>query len=103
MTLLRNAVMFFGLVLAFEMNASYAQQTRSSSNYPERPIRFIVPFPPGSGTDTSARYFGKKLGDLTGQPVPRRTPHQGQRVLHVLFGEDAQERRLPQSNREGLL
>ncbi len=34
-----------------------------------KPIRFIVPFPPGSGTDTSARYFGKKLSELTGQPV----------------------------------
>ncbi|MDM0108602.1 tripartite tricarboxylate transporter substrate binding protein [Variovorax sp. J22R24] len=33
------------------------------------PIRFIVPFPPGSGTDTSARYFGRKLTELTGQPV----------------------------------
>lgn len=37
--------------------------------FPNKPIRFIVPFPPGSGTDTSARYFGKKLSDITGQPV----------------------------------
>jgi tripartite-type tricarboxylate transporter receptor subunit TctC len=28
-----------------------------------------VPFGPGSGTDTSARYFGRKLQELTGQPV----------------------------------
>ncbi len=34
-----------------------------------KPIRFVVPFPPGSGTDTSARYFGRKLSELTGQPV----------------------------------
>lgn len=33
------------------------------------PIKFVVPFPPGSGTDTSARYFGRKLTELTGQPV----------------------------------
>jgi tripartite-type tricarboxylate transporter receptor subunit TctC len=37
--------------------------------YPNRAITFVVPFPPGSVTDTSARYFGKKLTDLTGQPV----------------------------------
>jgi tripartite-type tricarboxylate transporter receptor subunit TctC len=37
--------------------------------FPNKPIKFIVPFPPGSGTDTSARYFGKKLTELTGQPV----------------------------------
>ncbi len=40
-----------------------------AQDFPNKPIRFIVPFPPGSGTDTSARYFGKKLTDLTGQPV----------------------------------
>jgi tripartite-type tricarboxylate transporter receptor subunit TctC len=45
-------------------NVASAQNT-----YPDKPIRFIVPFPPGSGTDTSARYFGKKLSELTGQPV----------------------------------
>ncbi|ARU05344.1 ABC transporter substrate-binding protein [Comamonas serinivorans] len=37
--------------------------------YPNRTVTFIVPFPPGSATDTSARYFGKKLTDLTGQAV----------------------------------
>jgi tripartite-type tricarboxylate transporter receptor subunit TctC len=41
----------------------------SAQEFPNKPIKFIVPFPPGSGTDTSARYFGKKLSELTGQPV----------------------------------
>lgn len=40
-----------------------------AQDFPSRPIKFVVPFPPGSGTDTSARYFGKKLSELTGQPV----------------------------------
>lgn len=40
-----------------------------AQDFPSKPIRFIVPFPPGSGTDTSARYFGRKLTELTGQPV----------------------------------
>lgn len=40
-----------------------------SSDFPSKPIKFIVPFPPGSGTDTSARYFAKKLTELVGQPV----------------------------------
>jgi len=34
-----------------------------------RPIRFVVPFGPGSGTDTSARYFARKLQERTGQAV----------------------------------
>lgn len=43
--------------------------TALAQSYPSKPIKFIVPFPPGSGTDTSARFFGKKLSELTGQPV----------------------------------
>ena len=50
-----------GLVLA----AGHA----AAQDFPSKPIKFVVPFPPGSGTDTSARYFGRKLGELTGQPV----------------------------------
>jgi len=37
--------------------------------FPSRPLKFVVPFGPGSGTDTSARYFGRKLQEMTGQPV----------------------------------
>ncbi len=40
-----------------------------TASFPNRPVKFIVPFPPGSGTDTGARIFAKKIGDLTGQPV----------------------------------
>jgi tripartite-type tricarboxylate transporter receptor subunit TctC len=40
-----------------------------AETFPSKPIKFVVPFPPGSGTDSSARYFGKKLSELTGQPV----------------------------------
>jgi tripartite-type tricarboxylate transporter receptor subunit TctC len=40
-----------------------------AQEFPSRTIKFVVPFPPGSGTDTSARYFGKKLSELAGQPV----------------------------------
>lgn len=40
-----------------------------SSQYPSRAFRFVVPFPPGSGTDTSARYFATQLTALTGHTV----------------------------------
>ena len=43
--------------------------TAFSQPYPNRSIKFVVPFPPGSATDSSARYFGKKLSEMISQPV----------------------------------
>ena len=37
--------------------------------YPERPVRFVVGFPPGSAADVIARIVAPKLGDGLGQPV----------------------------------
>ncbi len=37
--------------------------------YPNKPIRFITPFPPGGQTNLLARLFGQKLTESWGQPV----------------------------------
>jgi tripartite-type tricarboxylate transporter receptor subunit TctC len=37
--------------------------------YPSKPVRWIVPFPPGGGTDTIGRVLGPKLSELLGQSV----------------------------------
>jgi len=39
------------------------------AQFPDRPVRFIVPFPPGGGTDALARILGAKLGEQWGQQV----------------------------------
>jgi tripartite-type tricarboxylate transporter receptor subunit TctC len=39
------------------------------SAFPNRPIRIVVPFTAGSGSDSSARYFGDKMATLLGQAV----------------------------------
>src|SRR5262245_34958369 len=39
------------------------------SSWPDRPIRFIVPFPAGATTDVAARIVAQRLGDRIGQPV----------------------------------
>ncbi|MPZ46826.1 MAG: tripartite tricarboxylate transporter substrate binding protein [Betaproteobacteria bacterium] len=43
--------------------AAHAQE------FPSKPIRFIVPFPPGGGTDTFARSIQPKLSEALGQQV----------------------------------
>src|SRR3712207_1222029 len=42
---------------------------RAQSAWPERPIRLIVPFPPGGSTDTTARIIQPKLQEALGKPV----------------------------------
>ncbi len=37
--------------------------------WPSKPIRIIVPYPPGGGNDSLARLFGQKLSERLGQPV----------------------------------
>ena len=48
------------------------EQTRSKAtaqDYPTRPLRFIVPFAPGGGTDLLARILSQRLLESLGQPV----------------------------------
>ena len=47
------------------MGASLAQ----AQDYPIKPIRFLVPFPPGGATDAFARIMGQKMADTWGQQV----------------------------------
>ncbi|MDQ2083159.1 tripartite tricarboxylate transporter substrate binding protein [Xanthobacteraceae bacterium Astr-EGSB] len=41
----------------------------SAQNYPNKPIRLIVPWPPGGGVDTSARLISQPLQERLGQPI----------------------------------
>ena len=40
-----------------------------AQSYPSKPIRFIVPYPPGGNTDIVGRTFAQKLQERLGQPV----------------------------------
>jgi tripartite-type tricarboxylate transporter receptor subunit TctC len=46
-----------------------AMTARANESYPSRPIRLIVPYPAGGGTDIVGRVLGQKLHESLGQPV----------------------------------
>ena len=54
---------------AFAASPLQAAQPDAAGNYPTKPIRFIVPFAPGAGTDTTARTIAQKLGEKWGTQV----------------------------------
>ncbi len=59
----------FPLSIATVIMALPLTAMAQSSNYPNRPIRMVVPFPPGGGTDIVARLLMPKLSETLGQPI----------------------------------
>jgi len=49
--------------------AAFAGLAFAQAPYPSRPIRLVVPYPPGALTDILARAIGERLGSALGQPV----------------------------------
>jgi tripartite-type tricarboxylate transporter receptor subunit TctC len=47
----------------------YAAIAADAQPYPNRPIRFVVPYQPGGSSDLAARIIGQKLSESLGQPV----------------------------------
>ncbi len=60
-----HAMMCAMILAVFSSAAAHAQQTV----YPNRPVRVIVPFPPGGLNDVVARVISQRLGENLGQPI----------------------------------
>ena len=56
-----------GIVLALHANPGLAQTAPDA--FPSRPVRIVVPFGPGSGTDIATRMIGQHLEAALKQPV----------------------------------
>ena len=58
-----SAVVMIGAALLAAVPAAVAQ------NYPVKPVRAVMPFPPGGAADALLRPLAPKLGDLLGQQI----------------------------------
>jgi tripartite-type tricarboxylate transporter receptor subunit TctC len=62
-----NRIVWTVMLTAFLVETSGEAGAQVPPNYPAKPIRFIVGFPPGGTNDIVARLLGQKLSEQTGQ------------------------------------
>ena len=60
---------FARIALAVMTMAALAAPVYAEDAYPSKPVTMIVPFPPGGGTDTGARWIAQELGKKWGKAV----------------------------------
>jgi tripartite-type tricarboxylate transporter receptor subunit TctC len=58
---------FFSAFLAFA--AAAVTSSAQAQTFPSRPVKIIVPNPPGGATDTTSRLVGGRMAEILGQPV----------------------------------
>src|SRR6266516_2729311 len=80
-------VLRFMITLVIGLVASVNSVTvASAQTYPQRAVKFILPFGPAAGTDITARLLAEKLAARLGQagggrePAGRRRPRRHQRI-----------------------
>ena len=66
-TLHRNIGLWALCLMAVLVNPAMAQS--AADKYPDKPIKIVIPFPPGGSTDTLGRAIAQKLQEKWGQPV----------------------------------
>jgi tripartite-type tricarboxylate transporter receptor subunit TctC len=66
----RNQALLVALGLfAVSLAVPQAAAQQAANDFPNKPIRWIIPFPPGGSNDVLGRYLGIKLTDRVGQQV----------------------------------
>src|SRR5687767_6809241 len=57
------------LLGALPLAAAAPRALAQAEAFPDRPVRYIVPFPPAGLTDIMARFVAQKLAEIWGRPV----------------------------------
>ena len=57
------------LSLTLILNALFQTDINAQTSYPDRPIKLVVPYPPGGTTDLLARSLAPRLSERLGQPI----------------------------------
>src|SRR6186713_106028 len=55
-----------GTAASLMASAALAQGPSTPASYPDRPVKIVVPFAPGAGTDAMGRLIAQKLGEVLG-------------------------------------
>lgn len=77
------------LALAGAAGAALAAPAIAQSSWPNKPVRFIVPFPPGQAADIFARLMAEKLGDIWKQQVVVENKGGGSGIPATEYGKAA--------------
>ncbi|MBW8271192.1 Bug family tripartite tricarboxylate transporter substrate binding protein [Caldovatus aquaticus] len=69
MDIRRRTVLRLGVAAGAAAAPAGGGHAQQAEGFPERAVRYIVPFPPGGLTDIMARIVGQRLSEIWGRPV----------------------------------
>jgi tripartite-type tricarboxylate transporter receptor subunit TctC len=66
---MKQIIRALGLTAALVVASGVSAGAAMAQDYPTQPIKFIIPYAPGGGTDAAAAVFSDKLSQMMGQPI----------------------------------
>ncbi|MFM7010536.1 MAG: Bug family tripartite tricarboxylate transporter substrate binding protein [Betaproteobacteria bacterium] len=67
--LVSGAFIAFGILVTTMFSTEVVAQVGAAANFPDKPVKLVVPFPAGGASDILARLVGKELSELWKQTV----------------------------------